>query len=149
MGLSKIGVIPALVNCNLQRAPLLHTITIVKCKAIIYGTELEQGELTLLYIKIAILKGLIITAVADIHGEIVAAMPDFQFYHSSKGSSTTLQRLGQLSDSANLDTALIGHSSKPEPKEVADSIKALDTLAYIYTSGTTGMPKAVDIKHLR
>ena len=42
-GLAKIGVIPALVNFNLRKKPLLHTIKVVKCKAIIYGLELESG----------------------------------------------------------------------------------------------------------
>ena len=44
-GLAKIGVIPALVNFNLRKKPLLHTIKVVKCKAIIYGLELESGML--------------------------------------------------------------------------------------------------------
>ena len=45
-GLAKIGVIPALVNFNLRKKPLLHTIKVVKCKAIIYGLELEAGMAT-------------------------------------------------------------------------------------------------------
>ena len=45
-GLAKIGVIPALVNYNLRKKPLLHTIKVVKCKAVIYGLELESGTVS-------------------------------------------------------------------------------------------------------
>ena len=45
-GLSKIGVIPALVNYNLRKKPLLHTIKVVKCRAVIYGLELESGTVS-------------------------------------------------------------------------------------------------------
>ena len=44
MGLAKIGVIPALINYNLQQDSLLHTINVAECRAIIYGLELEEGN---------------------------------------------------------------------------------------------------------
>ena len=44
MGLAKIGVISALVNFNLQKESLFMTLTISKCRAIIYGIELQSGE---------------------------------------------------------------------------------------------------------
>jgi hypothetical protein len=34
------GVVPALVNYNLRSDPLLHSITVAKCKAIIFSSEL-------------------------------------------------------------------------------------------------------------
>ena len=43
LGLSKIGVIPALINTNLRKDSLIHTIKVAACKAVIFGQELEDG----------------------------------------------------------------------------------------------------------
>jgi solute carrier family 27 fatty acid transporter 1/4 len=45
LGLSKIGVITALINTNLKSEPLLHSITIAKSKVLIYGSELKDCKL--------------------------------------------------------------------------------------------------------
>ena len=45
LGLVKIGVIPALINCSIRKKQLLHTTNVANCRAIIYGLELESGEL--------------------------------------------------------------------------------------------------------
>jgi hypothetical protein len=34
------GVVPALVNYNLRADPLLHSITVAKCRAIVFSSEL-------------------------------------------------------------------------------------------------------------
>ena len=39
LGLAKIGVVPALINYNLKKDALIHTIRVANCKAIIYGVE--------------------------------------------------------------------------------------------------------------
>ena len=44
LGLAKIGVVPALINYNLKHKSLVHTVTVAKSKAIIYGVELAQGK---------------------------------------------------------------------------------------------------------
>jgi solute carrier family 27 fatty acid transporter 1/4 len=41
LGLAKIGAIPALINYNLRQDPLMHSITVTKCKAVVYGSELS------------------------------------------------------------------------------------------------------------
>lgn len=43
LGLSKIGVVTALINTNLRRETLLHSIKVANAKAIIVGTELVQA----------------------------------------------------------------------------------------------------------
>lgn len=43
LGLSKIGVITALINSNLRKETLLHSIKVAKSKAIIVGTELTAA----------------------------------------------------------------------------------------------------------
>ena len=44
LGLSKLGVISALLNTNLRRAPLIHCIKVAKPKIVVYGEELEERE---------------------------------------------------------------------------------------------------------
>ena len=44
LGLVKIGVIPALINCSIRKKQLLHTTSVANCRAMIYGLELESGE---------------------------------------------------------------------------------------------------------
>jgi len=48
IGLSMIGVIPALINSNLRQQSLLHTLTVAKCKAVIFSSELCEGRYQLL-----------------------------------------------------------------------------------------------------
>jgi len=47
IGLSMIGVIPALINSNLRQQSLLHTLTVAKCKAVLFSAELCQAVLEL------------------------------------------------------------------------------------------------------
>lgn len=49
LGLAKAGLITALVNNNQCGKSLLHSMTVIDCKAIIYGSELSQGLLYILY----------------------------------------------------------------------------------------------------
>ena len=43
LGLVKIGLVPALINCSIRKKQLLHTTTVANCRAMIYGLELESG----------------------------------------------------------------------------------------------------------
>jgi len=47
LGLSYIGVIPALVNSNLRQQSLLHTLQVAKCKAVIFSSDLASAVLEL------------------------------------------------------------------------------------------------------
>ncbi len=44
-GLSKLGVVSALINTNLKSKPLVHSIDIAKPKVLIYGEELSQCKI--------------------------------------------------------------------------------------------------------
>lgn len=44
LGLSKIGVVAALINTNLVSVPLVHSITAAQSKAVIYGSNFEKGK---------------------------------------------------------------------------------------------------------
>lgn len=44
LGLSKIGVITALINNNLRAEALMHSIKVSKCSAVIIGNEQTNGK---------------------------------------------------------------------------------------------------------
>lgn len=44
LGTARIGGISPLINTNQTGNALLHSITIAKCDALIYGSEYEDGE---------------------------------------------------------------------------------------------------------
>lgn len=44
LGLSKLGVITALINFNLRQNSLLHSINVAKCQAFIFGEEFADGN---------------------------------------------------------------------------------------------------------
>lgn len=43
LGLSKIGVVTALINYNLRQKSLIHSIEVAECRAVIYGDTLQDG----------------------------------------------------------------------------------------------------------
>ncbi|KAK4297266.1 hypothetical protein Pmani_030308 [Petrolisthes manimaculis] len=43
LGCAKVGVVPALINFNLQQVALLHSIKVADCKAVICGAEMQQA----------------------------------------------------------------------------------------------------------
>jgi solute carrier family 27 fatty acid transporter 1/4 len=45
LGLSKVGVITALINTNLKNDSLLHSITVADSKCVIYGNSLEECKI--------------------------------------------------------------------------------------------------------
>lgn len=130
LGLAKIGVVPALINYNLRAEPLLHTIQVAKCKAVVYGAELAQP-------------------VADILGLLMngsrSSFPTFCTGSAEPHSALAVSVPGTI----NMDLLTQEQSALPVDQEIQDSINFTDKLMFIYTSGTTGMPKAAVIKHAR
>uniref|UniRef100_A0A1A9WHX4 long-chain-fatty-acid--CoA ligase n=1 Tax=Glossina brevipalpis TaxID=37001 RepID=A0A1A9WHX4_9MUSC len=121
LGLSKIGIITALINTNLRGQSLLHSIVVAKCTAIIYGESF-----------------------ADVVDDIVKEIPsNVALYQVNNDLSTPLKSaardLVSLLKTASADkiSAAVEHNSHH------------DKLLYIYTSGTTGLPKAAVISHSR
>lgn len=43
LGLSKLGIITPLINNNLRKSSLLHSISVAGCQALIYGSDLAEG----------------------------------------------------------------------------------------------------------
>ena len=44
LGLSKIGVITALINTNLKSKQLIHSISVARSKVLIFGNEFDQSN---------------------------------------------------------------------------------------------------------
>ncbi|CAN7993564.1 unnamed protein product [Ixodes hexagonus] len=120
LGLSKVGIVPALVNTNLKSDPLIHSLTCVNAKAIIFGKEQAN-------------------AMKDI-GSIVMQKGDYQYYCYGNADTQPLP-------AADLEELIKNASSVAPDIDYKGSIH--DKLVYIYTSGTTGLPKAAIIKHSR
>lgn len=121
IGLSKIGVITALINTNLTGKSLEHSLTVAQFKGVIYSVGLESG-LTEINIFETNLDFFVIknTSISDVHHE---KSVDFH----------------QLIES--------GHALE---NFIPEDLDARDPVLYIYTSGSTGKPKAalINVKKL-
>lgn len=43
LGMSKVGIVTALINYNQKSVSLVHSVNVAKCNGLIYGSELSQG----------------------------------------------------------------------------------------------------------
>ncbi|CAB0005671.1 unnamed protein product [Nesidiocoris tenuis] len=119
LGLSKIGVITALINFNLRQNSLQHSISVAQCQALIFGEEFT-----------------------DAIKEIMTTLGGVRLYSFNPGQVRHPRGdIGEL----QLNSLLKESSSSPADIDVG----FLDKMLYIYTSGTTGLPKAAVITHAR
>ncbi|OXA63710.1 long-chain fatty acid transport protein 4 [Folsomia candida] len=123
LGLSKLGVVTALINYNLRFQPLKHSLDVGNSKAIICGTELTSAITELGKIK----------------------YPVYLSGTSTKESEEAEKNHGWK----NLDKELPKvRTTTPQPKN-PELINFRSNLLYCYTSGTTGLPKAAVITNSR
>ncbi|XP_058799157.1 long-chain fatty acid transport protein 4 [Phymastichus coffea] len=121
LGLSKLGIITPLINTNLRKSSLLHSVTVAECQALIYGADLAE-------------------AVKDISSSLDAKMALYRFSDNLKLPTNGLKEkeLGNfLADAPSV------------PPVIQEKGCYGDKLMYIYTSGTTGLPKAAVITNSR
>ncbi|RZC37226.1 long-chain fatty acid transport protein 4-like [Asbolus verrucosus] len=121
LGLSKIGVVTALVNSNLVADPLVHSLKVSDAKGVIYGSDF-------------------IKTIKDI-SEKTTKMKLYQL--SDKTDQVEL-----LEGSTDLRSVLEKQSDTLPEKDIQCG-KPRDKLIFIYTSGTTGLPKAAVITNMR
>lgn len=119
LGLSKIGIIPALVNTNQRLDSLVHSITSVKSKAVIFGSEL-------------------LDAIRAVEGQVREKTNIRFFCLGEFDSSFPAQSLDSLLQESSTLKPVTTHKGSFN-----------DRLFYVYTSGTTGLPKAAIITHSR
>lgn len=121
LGLSKIGVVAALINTNLIKDPLIHSIKVANSKALVFGGN-HSGPVK----------------------DIFASLKGLKLYQFNEGPSAAEE---MLPDCIDLRKELGDVSGDQLEKEV--ELNAKDPLVYIYTSGTTGLPKAAVITNIR
>lgn len=119
LGLSKVGLVGALLNTNLRQDVLVHSIKAANCKAVIFGSSFKD-------------------AINEIREKIFNVV----LYQWSE-----LPDIPCLEGAVDLNLE-IGKVDPSPLREVALGVPK-DKLIYIYTSGTTGMPKAAVITNLR
>lgn len=113
LGLSKIGVITALINTNLRTQTLIHSINVAKAKYVIYGSSLTD-------------------AIIAIENERDKDIGLVVFLENNEEPS-------QYGNSLILNSSL--KTVSDESVVFNEKIDCEDPLMYIYTSGTTGLPK--------
>ncbi|XP_012283173.1 long-chain fatty acid transport protein 4 [Orussus abietinus] len=120
LGLSKLGVITPLINTNLRKSTLVHSIKVANCKALIFGSDLSD-------------------AVKDISESLD---PGVALYRFGEQPGVDTGRVEQ-------DLSLLLTQAPTTPPVIPNKGSYSDKLLYIYTSGTTGLPKAAVITNSR
>ncbi|CAL1285540.1 unnamed protein product [Larinioides sclopetarius] len=126
LGLAKIGVVTALINTNLKRDSLGHSINCIDVKALIFGRNFSE-------------------TVKD-------AKPFFnnkdsmEFFCFTEREPSTDEVISFQAKSLN---TLLEEASASSIDPQKYKLTFHDKLIYIYTSGTTGLPKAAIIRHSR
>ncbi|XP_034950695.1 long-chain fatty acid transport protein 4-like [Chelonus insularis] len=120
LALSKAGFVTALINTNLRKDALIHSIRIAESKAIIFGGEFKE-------------------AIEEIRNTV----SDLSLYQWSEDPNKPV-----LQDAVDLNSSVANTADDPIIVDMSLACPR-DKLIYIYTSGTTGMPKAAVITNLR
>ncbi|TYZ57241.1 hypothetical protein PybrP1_008798 [[Pythium] brassicae (nom. inval.)] len=123
IGLSKVGVVTALINTHLQADGLVHCIKLAGTQELIVGAELLD--------KAAQLEGPLLGTSFHIFNDAAIPAPD----------------LAQFPFAQSFDAQLAAVSDAQLPRAVRAGLKTTDTALLIYTSGTTGLPKAARVSN--
>mmetsp|Transcript_29190 Transcript_29190/g.46935 ORF Transcript_29190/g.46935 Transcript_29190/m.46935 type:complete len:633 (+) Transcript_29190:151-2049(+) len=117
LGLSKAGLVAALINSNNKAQPFLHSLDVAKCRAIIYGTELVQS-------------------IEGVFEDLKRKNIELISCEDGTKSHAVLEQ------ATKLENVLPQGDIESVPLTWRQSRGKASTFAYIYTSGTTGLPKA-------
>nr|XP_018911741.1 PREDICTED: long-chain fatty acid transport protein 4-like isoform X2 [Bemisia tabaci] len=124
LGLSKIGVVTALINYNLRQNSLSHSVKISDASAFIFGEELLQDVL-----------------------EVAETLNNVQLFSWNGSKESKIEKFGDGCLVNDIYSMI--QDASPAIPTVTEKIGFHDKLLYIYTSGTTGLPKAAVITNAR
>ncbi|XP_015784856.1 long-chain fatty acid transport protein 4-like [Tetranychus urticae] len=122
LGAAKAGLITALLNTNLKSSTLLHSLSVIQTRALIYDSVFEP-------------------VVQDLQ-KILPSDKTIQFYRYDENG----KKVDEKNTKAKSLIPLI-EASADRPVNFRGNFT--DKLLYIYTSGTTGLPKAAIITNAR
>ena len=134
LGLSRIGVVSALLNTNLTGDRLAHCMREAGARHWIVGVELEEAAASA------------VTHLTDVPLVLVTGSRETPIEDTASIPSTLLQ---VVPDARPFDGLHASQSALAVPSDVRAARLGGDGLFLIYTSGTTGLPKAARISHTK
>ncbi|MBY0400570.1 long-chain-acyl-CoA synthetase, partial [Myxococcota bacterium] len=143
LGLSRVGVVTALLNTNLTGERLAHCVGEASPRAWIVGVELMAAVSSALPHLASVPPIFAAELVGGADGAGNAATGPVSSGAQANALPTTAAAV------ESFDARLAATAIRPIPDEIQATRRGADLLFLIYTSGTTGMPKAARISHLK